>query len=298
MKPQDNRHSNANKPRLSLAQKMRLLARRHRASERRRTKRESKRSDCLKSRTMRACAIGLTFLAIVAFSSAIQAAGATPTFDGANAAFASGNYRAAIEQYDGILAEKGYSAPVLFNLGNAFYHTGQFGAAILSYERAEVLAPRDTAIAANLRLAREKAGVPTPALNEFQKVVRWPSPNSLAWIGCFALAAVCLAIGLGRFFPRISQAKGIAAVGVLILLIVATAFAVRWPEFDRATIVAANAPARIAPAVAAAELFGLKAGETVATLKTRGHFILVRAADGRSGWVGDKDMGLVFGARF
>ena len=82
------------------------------------------------------------------------------TFEQANAAFAAGNFRAAIQEYEAILEHDGFSAPLLFNLGNACYRDGQFGAAILNYERAQVLAPHDRAIAANLRLARKKASVP------------------------------------------------------------------------------------------------------------------------------------------
>ena len=104
----------------------------------------------------------------------------TPTFEQANTSFESGNYRAAISQYEAILAHNGFSAPLLFNLGNAYYRDGQFGAAILNFERAQVLAPRDNSIAANLRLAREKAGVPSPILNEVERAARFLSPNMLA----------------------------------------------------------------------------------------------------------------------
>jgi tetratricopeptide (TPR) repeat protein len=42
------------------------------------------------------------------------------------------------------------SAPALFNRGNALVREGKLGPAILAYERAQQLAPRDPAIAANL----------------------------------------------------------------------------------------------------------------------------------------------------
>jgi tetratricopeptide (TPR) repeat protein len=293
MKPQDNRNNSANKPRLSLAQKMRLLARRHRASERRRKKRGANRADCRKSRTIKAGAIGLAFLAIVAFSSAAWAASATPTFDSANAAFASGNYHGAIEQYNAILARDGYSAPVLFNAGNAYYRDGQIGEAILSYERAQVLAPRDAAIAANLRLARAKAGAPAPIVSEVQKAAHLLNPNTLAWIGSAALAAVCLAVALMLFFPTFSQSKLVLGVAVVMLVTIATSLAIRWPEFDRAIAVVPNTAARIAPADTAAELFALKAGQPVTVVKNYGQFVLVRTRDGRAGWASGKEIGFV-----
>ena len=187
---------------------------------------------------------------------------------------------------------------MLFNLGNACYRDGQFGAAILNYERAQVLAPRDRAIATNLRLARKKAGVPAPALSEVEKAARVLTPNTLAWLGSIVLTVFCSALGIGRFLPRFSrdETKTIAMVAGVMLLLVATAFAIRWREFQRAIVVATKVPARIAPASAAAESFALKAGEPVTVSKTYGQFILVRTPDGRSGWVSKKEVGLVFQA--
>jgi tetratricopeptide (TPR) repeat protein len=215
----------------------------------------------------------------------------------ADTTFQSGNYQAAITQYEAILTHSGYSAPVLFNLGNACYRNSQFGAAILNYERALILAPRDMEIAANLRLAREKAGVPAPAPGEIVKAARFVSPNTLAWIGSGALIVICLAIGLGRFFPRFTQVKAVISVAGMTLLVVAASFAIRWPEFNRAIVVVANAPARIAPASTAAESFALRAGEPVAIAKSYGPFVLARTPDGRAGWVNEKEIGRVFAPR-
>lgn len=244
-------------------------------------------------RHLKALALTASLLAAVAFSSIAHAANAGSAFEQANAAFESGNDRAAVSQYAAILAHDGYSAPVLFNLGNAFYRSGRFGAAILNYERAQVLAPRDASIAANLRLAREKAGVPAPALNEVERAARILTPNTLAWTGSLALMTICLGIGLGQFFPRFTRAKIIIGVAAMTLLAVAACFAIRWPEFSRAIVITANAPARIAPAGTAAESFALKAGEPVTIAKKYGQFVLARTADGRSGWVSEKEIGRV-----
>ena len=94
---------------------------------------------------------------------------------------------------------------------------------------------------------------------------------------------ICLGIGLGRFLPRFTKAKFIVSVAAVTLLAVAGSFAIRWLEFNRAIVITANAPARIAPAGTAAESFALKAGEPVTIAKSYGQFILARTPDGRSG---------------
>jgi tetratricopeptide (TPR) repeat protein len=294
MKTQDTGNSTAGKSRISLEQKIRKLVRKYRASEMRQRKRENKPGCRSEVRHLRVMMITFAFLATVVFSSTAQAASGGSAFEQANATFAAGNDHAAISQYEAILSHDGCSAPVLFNLGNAFYRSGQFGAAILNYERAQVLAPGDASIAANLRLAREKAGVPAPTLNLIERAAQVFTPNTLAWLGSLALMMICLGIGLGRFVPRFRQAKLIVGVGTVTLLAVAASFAIRWPEFNRAIVITANAPARIAPAGNAAESFALKAGEPVTIAKRYGQFSLARTADGRSGWVSDQEIDGVF----
>jgi len=297
MKTQATRDPTTTRPRVSLEQKVKLLVRKARAAERRR-KHESKPPCRSELCGMRTWLLMFGFLAAFIFSFGAQAMTPRLTFEQANAAFAAGDFRAAIQEYEAILEQDGFSAPILFNLGNACYRDGQFGAAILNYERAQVLAPHDRAIAANLRLARKKAGVPAPALSEVEKAARALGPNTLAWGGSIALAVVCLAVGVGRFLPRSSRAetKTITGVAAVMLLLVATAFAIRWPEFHRAIVVGMKVQARITPASTAAESFALKSGEPVTVAKAYGQFILVRTLDGRSGWVSEKEIGTVFKA--
>ena len=55
------------------------------------------------------------------------------------------------------------SAPALFNRGNALVREGKPGPAILAYERAQQLAPRDPAIAVNLQAVRDSRRPGRPA---------------------------------------------------------------------------------------------------------------------------------------
>ena len=79
------------------------------------------------------------------------------TLDEANALYRQGNYQAAAEAYEEILTEQGPRASVFYNLGNARQQLKQHGPAILAYERAKLLAPRNPDLAANLTLARKAA---------------------------------------------------------------------------------------------------------------------------------------------
>ncbi len=75
-------------------------------------------------------------------------------FARANAAYEAGNYAGAIDDYTRVV-EAGVAVPDLFyNLGNACFKQGDMGRAILWYERARRLAPRDADVRENLGLTR------------------------------------------------------------------------------------------------------------------------------------------------
>ena len=82
-----------------------------------------------------------------------------PALAAAAHAAAGGDYRAAVRSYEQILDTEGFSAPVLFNLGNAWLRLGNPARAILDYERALVLSPHSAAIQANLAAAQQRAGL-------------------------------------------------------------------------------------------------------------------------------------------
>ncbi len=155
------------------------MVHRYRAEEKRREQKEAAHAKRLRLTALLVLlAILLPGLAILFGHS--SARGAQAAFDRADRALASGHYSQATQDYQQIIARNGYSAPLLFNLGNAFYREGKWGWAILSYERALWLSPRDPDVAANLQLARQQAGLTTPVPNPFEKAARVVCANTLA----------------------------------------------------------------------------------------------------------------------
>jgi hypothetical protein len=179
------------------------------------------------------------------------------------------------------------SAPALCNLGNALVREGKPGQAILAFERALQLAPRDPAIAVNLQAVRATAGLVVPPATWWQSASHALTINEWAWGGSLALAFVCAAISFSRFLSR-RQRQWINALGVtcaVAVLVAAGALSVRWPELSRAVVINAHVTALIAPAESASPVFPLAEGEIVTANKVLRNFVLVRTADGRSGWV-------------
>jgi len=81
----------------------------------------------------------------------------------------------------------GYSAAELYNAANAYARAGNTGLAVLNYERAQLLAPRDPDIAANLRLVRMTAHLPDAPSPAIERVLTWAAPDTYAWLGVFGV---------------------------------------------------------------------------------------------------------------
>ena len=70
--------------------------------------------------------------------------------------YIAGNYTAAIEVYESIGAEGNESHVLYYNLGNAYYKSGNIAKAIINYERTLLLSPGDEDTRFNLALAKSK----------------------------------------------------------------------------------------------------------------------------------------------
>lgn len=228
------------------------------------------------------------FTLVVSLSLAGQARaavpGAVPTLDDANRAFGEGQYQQAAQEFQRIITQKGYSAPLLFDLGNAYLKGGEPVKAILAYERARLLAPRDAAISTNLRTAREAASAPDPT-GWVTRAVRTLSMNTWAWLASACFWAAVLALGAAAASQRWRRWGVAVATGLgLIFASALGASCVASRELETAFVLQ-PAPVLVSPFDSAQSDFALSAGSTVKLLGVRDQYWLVRDAQGRSGWV-------------
>lgn len=210
-----------------------------------------------------------------------------PAIAAAEHAAASGDYRAAVQRYQEALRAAGFSAPLLFNLGNAWLRLGKPAPAILAYERALVLAPRSAAIEANLAAAQQRAGLAPELLGPWQTAAHYFSFDTYIWAGLIAAWVLCIAIVLlclNRAARRI--ARPLILLAALTLCASADAAVMCWSDLYRA-VVLAPATLQLAPAASAVASGPLREGEVVWLQEHYGAFSFVRTADGRMGWLSD-----------
>ncbi|MBY0274006.1 tetratricopeptide repeat protein [Candidatus Binatia bacterium] len=213
-------------------------------------------------------------------------------FESANAAFADGRFDDARGALAELARNDGASPAVLYNLGNAAFRAGKPGEAILAYERALWLAPRDQDVRANLRQVRKAAGLPEPDDGPWLRLARAATANGWAWLASAGLYVACLSLLLRRLAsgdargrPRRGVLSVSAGVGLALLLLAGAACATRLGERDRGVVLDGDPKLRVAPYASATVSSELAPGEIVRIERGHEGFTLVRTVTGRSGWM-------------
>jgi hypothetical protein len=203
----------------------------------------------------------------------------------------SGQTAAAAQSSENNIATSGYSAAALFNQANVFAREGKTGLAVLNYERAQLLAPHDADIGANLHLILANAGLPDAPENWFTRSLTYVPSNTLAWLGSFGLVLAGLSILLVRLKPQRRLVFALLTlVGALLVISSIGSAIMMWPRLNEAVVIAHEAPARTSPVSVVETAFKLREGETVMVRAERQAFALVQTTAGRSGWVPRVDL--------
>jgi hypothetical protein len=173
----------------------------------------------------------------------------------------------------------------LYDLANAYAQEGNVGLSVLNYERAQVLAPRDPDIVANLAYVRAKAGLPAPVQPWYQRFARTFSMTTWTLFAVSGFWLACVAF-LARRKWRVRRLLHVAAFATLIGVTTVAAAIVLDRDLDHAVVVERKtAPVRVSPFDTAASEVALSEGEEVSIIGRHGDFVRVRDGQGRRGWV-------------
>jgi tetratricopeptide (TPR) repeat protein len=82
----------------------------------------------------------------------------TESISVANQLYEAGRYQEAAQVYEQLLSQGVVDSTLYYNLGNTYLVQGDHGRAILNFQRAARLSPRDPDIKANLAIARARSG--------------------------------------------------------------------------------------------------------------------------------------------
>ena len=223
------------------------------------------------------------------FSSSVthiaQDPSATELMAGANERYERGQYAEAAQQYEALI-DRGYSDTALyFNLGKAYFESGDLGRATLSYLRARELSPRDAGVRDSLDLAQGMAvdGIVVEGDSLVENVSyfghRWATPGELgtAALLLYAVSGVATsALTVWRVFPlrrvlRVATTFVTVVTAMLLLLVVSMTHA--NPYDNTGVVTAATVDIVSGPGPQYPEEFALHSGAQV------------RLVDSRQGWL-------------
>ncbi len=211
----------------------------------------------------------------------------------ANALYASEHYPEAAATYEKILAAGRESGHLYFNLGNAYFRSGDLGRAILEYERARRLIPGDPDLHANLTFARTEAG--TPEEEPIYARLLFPlasrlNSDTLLIAASIAYTIVMLALILARFLPVAARLfKAIAVAGTIACAALSSSAGYRLATVDLpayAVVVARQeTTVRFEPSATGTAHFAAKPGSVLRVLGERDDWAQVARHDGQRGWI-------------
>jgi len=212
-----------------------------------------------------------------------------------NALYEEERYQEALETYHLALSYGIENEVLHYNLGNTYFRLGMLGHAVLEYERAQLLAPGDDDIRANLEFARAHASdaPPPPAEGPVAMVASWlrqPSINGSAAIALIAYLIAALLFGLALVRRRFGHSL-VWGLGVLALLlavppalVVATQGSARETD-ARAVVLVERVECRSGPGESNPVLFAVHEAATVEIVDERSDWSRITMADGINGWL-------------
>ena len=206
-------------------------------------------------------------------------------------AYKDGQYEQAAQIYEQILASGIESGPLYFNLANGYFKQNKLGLAILNYERARRLLPRDSDVAANYMFALNAAQVTAmPPQNNlislFNQHIRFYTGNEMILIitGLFVGGLFLYLWALLRVWPVRRRILVLGLIGLLgIIHVIGLGASVEAQK--NTAVVVTTSDVLFEPREKATVYFSLPEGSSVHIISREGLWTKVQRPDGKTGWV-------------
>lgn len=224
---------------------------------------------------------------------AVSAEDYSEIFRRASTLYEQGNYEKAIGLYEDVLDAGDESGNVYYNIGNCHFKAGSLGKALLYYERARRLIPRDADCAANYAYARSL--VEKPQMQ--RKAPFWRRALDYAF-GSFTIDELtlmaafffCAALVLsGLFVSKRLSARGymyvLVPTAILFAFVVVTVGMRVHALGKEAIVISEETDVRFGPFDEATVHFSVYEGMRLRVIEKKGSWYKVERSDGTVGWV-------------
>ncbi|MBW1765515.1 MAG: hypothetical protein JRJ65_00510 [Deltaproteobacteria bacterium] len=209
----------------------------------------------------------------------------------ANQACKEGRFQDAVDEYERLIHAGHENGHIYYNLGNAYFRLERIGYAILNYERARAMIPRDADLNFNLRYARDQI---QDAIEEPQDLMMmaffWMESlniHELFWI-FVVLNVLFWGILVIRLFIRPEWTFYISIILLVFWVITGSSFGLKYfqqENDDRGVILRQEVNILAGPDVHDTVLFKLHEGTIVHHERSEEDWSLIRLPDEKRGWV-------------
>ena len=216
-------------------------------------------------------------------------------------AYRNGQFDLAIQEFEFILENNWDSPELYYNLGNAFYRSGNIAGAVWAYESCLKLSPTHTNARYNLKLAnlkvKDRVDLPEPPLylKWYLGIKEQFTPSEWINISLFILLLFTLAATLSRFLPNsvLVNLRGII-LSVLFVVIFFTLHSIQTENSVNAGIIYdSKVEVRSEPNSFSTRLFEVHAGLKVSIGQISDNWITIELLDGKTGWIENNQIRLI-----
>lgn len=218
-------------------------------------------------------------------------------FEKANFYYNEARYDTAVVIYEGIIDEGYVSAPLLYNIGNAYFKMKNYPMAILNYEKALKIEPNNEDIKQNLAIANALITDKIEPVPEFFLKKAWKNMGARLTANQWATLSLIL-IGLVLtvlFIYLTTRTRGIKKsmffVGILLIIISLCSIifaSQRWRhmnEHNEAIVMIPTITVKSSPSSSGTDLFVLHEGTKVDVMDRADSWNKIKIADGSVGWL-------------
>jgi len=232
---------------------------------------------------------------------AVARSAAVSAFAEANVLYRAGDYDAARAAYLEITEMGLIDYRLFYNFGNACFKSNRIGEAIVWYERAQRLKPRDEDVRANLRFARHIKKDRQPSVDDkavwrgLSRLYMYPTEDELC-VAFLLLSLILFGVAVWRLRHDLDTGRTwrrLFRLSCALTVVAGVYLGARIYQLESAidaVITVEQAKARSGPDPEQTVNFIVHEGTTVHVERLEGDWSLVRLPSGLGGWVSSADL--------
>ncbi|MCK4235262.1 tetratricopeptide repeat protein [candidate division WOR-3 bacterium] len=218
-----------------------------------------------------------------------------------NSLYREGNYEEAIDQYEKIIKNGLDNGFLFYNLGNAYFKKGKLGYAILYYEKAHNLFPRDREISENLHLVKsftqdriEEKKPPFLLFILYVLLNKFSFKELLIFVSIiFSFTFICSILFVLKKTLLLLKNLTISLFVILLLSCLLLSLKIKSVNVKRCIIIEDLINVTSAPSNDATREFVIHEGTEFQIIESINDWVKIRLKDGKSGWINSENIGKI-----